>query len=122
MGFETGRCELAFTKDHDTSARISNTDEGDVILSNLNTVIKRFKNPKIDLLKLDCEGAEFEILKNSNALKHVRFISMEYHLPPNGSEAVLKDLISMVHDLKFKVIHHDQRNLCLGIIVAQNEN
>lgn len=122
LGFEKGRGELAFTTSHDTSARISNKDEGLVIISDLDTVIHRFKNRKIDLLKLDCEGAEFEILKNSKALKHVRFLSMEYHLPVKGSEAVINDLISRLNDLNFKVMHHGRRNVCLGIIAAKNEN
>ena len=122
VGFEAGRGELTFSTSHDTSARILNKDEGLIILSDLDTVIHRFKNPKIDLLKLDCEGAEFEILRNSKALKHVRFLTMEYHLPNNGAEEVLKDLNSTLHELKFKVMHHDRRNVCLGIILAKNDN
>ena len=121
IGIEAGRCELVFSTVHDTSARISKKDEGLITLSDLDTVINRFQNRKIDLLKLDCEGAEFEILKNSKAFKHVRFLSMEYHLPIKGAEIVLNKLISRLHELNFKVIHHDRRNVCLGIIVAKNE-
>ena len=66
---------------------------GATIQSDLDTVIDRFKNKKIDLLKLDCESSEFEILRDSNALNHVRFISMEYHLPTNGSEEISNDLL-----------------------------
>ena len=121
LGLQAGRCKLAFSTSHDTSARISNKDEGPIVLSDLDTVIHRFKNKKIDLLKLDCEGAEFEILQNSKALEHVRFISMEYHLPAKGAETVLNDLISRLHELNFKVMHHDRRNVCLGIIAAKNE-
>jgi hypothetical protein len=75
----------------------------------------------IDLLKLDCEGSEFQILRNNKALKHVRFLTMEYHLPTKGSEKVLEELFSTIHKLNFKVIDHDRRNACLGIIVAKNE-
>jgi FkbM family methyltransferase len=122
LSFKAGRGELTFTTSHDTSARISNKDEGETILSDLDTVINRFKTRKIDLLKLDCEGAEFEILRNSNALKHVRFLTMEYHLPTKGSETVLEDLFSTIDRLNFKVMYHNRRNTCLGIIVAKNES
>lgn len=123
LGLEAGKGQLALTTTHDTSARIikSDIDTGVIVLSDLGTVINRFENQKIDLLKLDCEGAEFEILRNSDVLKNVRFITMEYHLPSNGSEAIMKDLISTLHRSNFKVIHHDRRNMCLGIIVAKNE-
>ena len=123
VGFKAGRASLSLTTTHDTSARItkSDIDEGVIVLSDLDTVINRFENQKVDLLKLDCEGAEFEILRNSKALKQVRFITMEYHLPNNGSEGLLKDLISTLHGSNFKVIHNDRRNVCLGIIVAKNE-
>lgn len=121
LALKSGRGELAFTSKHDTSARISNRENGITILSDLDTIIERFENKKIDLLKLDCEGSEFEILRDSNALKHIRFISMEYHLPTNGSEEILNDLLSTLCKLKFNVIHHDRRNICLGIIVAKND-
>jgi FkbM family methyltransferase len=122
LGFEAGRGELTYITSHDTSARISNKDKGGIIVSDLETLIQRFNSRKIDLLKLDCEGAEFEILRNSKSLQHVRFLTMEYHLPANGSETILEDLITTIHKSNFKVMYHDPRNTCLGIIVAKNEN
>ena len=75
LGFEAGTGNLTLTTTHDTSARIikSDIDKGVIVLSDLGTVINRFENQKIDLLKLDCEGAEFEILRNSFALKKCSF-------------------------------------------------
>ncbi len=114
----------------DYGMRIANHDKINTIAKRYNIRVlhdaahsfgSSFKNRKIDLLKLDCEGAEFEILKKSNALEHVRFLSMEYHLPVKGSELVLNKLISRLHELNFKVIHQDRRNVCLGIILARNE-
>jgi FkbM family methyltransferase len=34
----------------------------------------------VDLVKMDCEGAEWEILKDRHTWRHVRCLSMEYHL------------------------------------------
>ena len=47
----------------------------------LNDFIKKNKLKKIDFLKMDCEGAEYEILYNlpKNVLNSIKKISMEYH-------------------------------------------
>jgi FkbM family methyltransferase len=58
-------------------------------------MFERFALEVIDYLKIDCEGAEYEILNASAAplLKRVRRISMEYHkhpsLGPNDLETLL---------------------------------
>lgn len=45
----------------------------------LETVL-RLAGGRIDLLKLDCEGAEWEILKSANGWQSIRNIRLEYHL------------------------------------------
>ena len=40
---------------------------------------------KTDILKLDCEGTEWEILKDIASLKKVKAITLEYHLEDNRS-------------------------------------
>ena len=35
---------------------------------------------KIDLLKIDCEGCEYSLLKNPTILKHIKEIRMELHI------------------------------------------
>lgn len=45
----------------------------------LQTAIERMGG-SVDLLKLDCEGAEWEILKSEKCWKSIRNIRMEYHL------------------------------------------
>ncbi len=47
----------------------------------LSTVLKRHGLERVDLLKLDCEGAEYEILMAapSGVLKRIHRIVMEYH-------------------------------------------
>jgi FkbM family methyltransferase len=42
------------------------------------TLIEKYVRQKIDLLKIDCEGAEYDILKDAN-LEDVKNISMETH-------------------------------------------
>lgn len=45
----------------------------------LDTFIKNEGIYEIDLIKMDCEGAEFEILTNFKNLKKVKSIILEYH-------------------------------------------
>jgi len=50
-------------------------------------LLARHGNPVIDLLKLDCEGAEGEILlalRDAGCLKRVRWIRGEWHFPANA--------------------------------------
>ena len=56
-----GTCSLSKSTIHDTSARITNLECGEIPLTSLHKVLYRFESQQIDLLKLDCEGSEFEI-------------------------------------------------------------
>jgi FkbM family methyltransferase len=56
----------------------------------------------VDLLKLDCEGAEWDLFEVSDVWRRVRAITMEYHLwaKPTASESTLKALLS---DLGYEI-------------------
>lgn len=45
----------------------------------LDYIIRRFKIDKIDLLKMDIEGSEYEVLYNFQHLNIVRQLTMEWH-------------------------------------------
>jgi len=55
------------------------SETGDIPVVSLQTAIKRMGGA-VDLLKLDCEGAEWRILEHPEAFKSVRCVRMEYHL------------------------------------------
>jgi FkbM family methyltransferase len=59
-------------------------------------VFQRFGLDVIDYLKMDCEGAEYDILNASAAplLKRVRRISMEYHKHPSHGPGDIEMLLS----------------------------
>ena len=57
---------------------------------------------RVDLLKLDCEGSEWEILSDSDALQRVMCIRMEYHLH-GRPESSLAQLHGMLAGQGFKV-------------------
>ncbi|MCH7567792.1 MAG: FkbM family methyltransferase [Nanoarchaeota archaeon] len=77
------------------------------------------KLPKIDFLKMDCEGAEYEILMNltKKELSKIKKISMEYH---NYGEKKGKDLAKFLKENGFKVILKE-KNFLFGHIYAMSE-
>lgn len=56
---------------------------------------------KVDLVKLDCEGAEWEIFADKESWRAVTWLTMEYHLWPNHThDEVAKALV----ELGFKIL------------------
>jgi FkbM family methyltransferase len=95
----------------------------------ITTLAKIFKDNKIkkcNLLKIDCEGAEYEILMNAkNELKLIDNIILEYHEPkcfgitePNYTPA---NLISFLKENNFDV-KAKKVNYYQGKIFAQKKN
>ena len=52
---------------------------GPILQVSFSTVLDRLSG-KIDLLKLDCEGAEWDLFEAEECWRHVSNIRMEYHL------------------------------------------
>lgn len=71
----------------------------------------------IDILKMDCEGGEWEILEDKNAWENVRSITMEYHLWAKPDSNIDK-LFQILFDLKFKLISHNPITKTYGILTA----
>lgn len=56
---------------------------------------------EIDFLKIDCEGAEWEIFQDEESWRKVKNLSMEYHLfEPNQTE---DQIISIIEDFGFTI-------------------
>jgi FkbM family methyltransferase len=65
----------------------------------------------VDLLKLDCEGAEWEIFDNPHPFQQIRTIRMEYHLT---DDRTLADLKAAAFAIGF-TIEHLEENTGFGI-------
>ena len=60
------------------------------------------KFKKIDLLKIDIEGAEYEVIKDcKNSLKNVKNIFIEYHSWSNSSQK-LSEILSILENNNFR--------------------
>jgi len=69
----------------------------------------------VDLLKLDCEGAEWSILTDTEGLAAVRSLVMEYDLVDGHTEV---ELISIVKTLGFRVLGQTLTGPTWGLLRA----
>jgi FkbM family methyltransferase len=90
-------------------------------VTNINKIIGDNHIDKINLLKLDCEGAEFSILmKLSNReIEKIEKISVEVHL--DLSETNLKDLEDHLRNNGFKVVTRPTKVKNLVMLYAFNK-
>ncbi|MEO6670918.1 MAG: FkbM family methyltransferase [Ferruginibacter sp.] len=91
-------------------------DDGTVSGTSLETVITRAQ-PKIDILKLDCEGAEWELLEDTESWQKINAVTMEYHLwaKPNSS---YEELSARFEELGFYIIYHKALSNTFGLLTA----
>ena len=96
VGAENGRVRIIDTSDSNQATTIDVA--GDAIPGDgipkvaFEVAVKRLGN--VDLLKLDCEGAEWELFLAREAWRKVRELRMEYHLTNNRTVAEVKDSLA----------------------------
>jgi len=73
------------------------SESGDIPVVSLRSAIERMGGGDVDLLKLDCEGAEWSILKQAEAFNAVRYVRMEYHLidSSHSTERLIEAFVNM---------------------------
>lgn len=112
------KVNLNFTES-DLATTATEAGKGNVTGSSLGTIIKRIGS--IDILKLDCEGAEWGILEDIESWDHVKSLSMEYH-SWGKTNAKVDDLFQLLKTIKFKTFRHTIYNSQQGLIVAINND
>jgi FkbM family methyltransferase len=95
-----GRAELI---DHRLSNIVQTraSVDGAIALVGFATVLER-AGGHIDLLKVDCEGAEWDFMNRPDLFAHVGHIRMEYHLVDGRT---LDDLKAMAQSIGFDITH-----------------
>lgn len=69
----------------------------------LSTVVERLGG-SIDLAKIDCEGAEWDLFEEREAWNLIKKLRLEYHL---WSKRSYSDVQSALNGLNFEIIHHN---------------
>lgn len=91
-------------------------DTGNITTIPLRDAVKKIGG-SVDLIKLDCEGAEWNIFRDTEGWKGVRNLVMEYHLW--AGDRSLHDLIDCVQHLGFHIARlEEHQNNFNGILWA----
>lgn len=87
---------------------------------NLHDVFNFVNQNRIDLLKMDCEGAEYDLLEGNAKLlsAHVRDIVMEYH-ESNGF--AVSRLLAILEQANFKYLLIPEPRWHTGMLYARNQ-
>lgn len=111
---------LYLSPDSHNHSLIDVTNQSKIVQSTtLEQIIKKHNLSKIDLLKLDCEGAEFEILENcpKEIFNKVQNLYIEYHIyqPNLNADKILSKLQKANFKVQTKPSHYDKK---FGFIFA----
>ncbi len=98
VGKESGQVSLQDCQDSVMGA-VMDSPTGQIPKIAFETAIQRLGG-EVDLLKLDCEGAEWDIFRERVSFKKVRFMSLEYHLMAQHTH---QEIVEVVQNLGFKI-------------------
>jgi FkbM family methyltransferase len=113
VGAQSGRVVLEHGKEP-IQTRSSPADDGSVPQVAFREAIRRLGG-RADLVKVDCEGAEWSFIEDEESWRNVRFLSMEYHLWPSHT---VEEISGHVRGLGFRIDHMDRANESYGLLLA----
>ena len=97
---QSGRAEMAEFGSSNLARTVAG-DAGAIVLTSFATVLERIGG-RIDLLKVDCEGAEWDFMRDEELFAHVGTIRMEYHLVDGRT---LDDVQGLAASIGFAATH-----------------
>lgn len=113
VGAYTGRIGLI----DDSVSNMAHTDpnlsgENDVEQIGLDAAVGRLGG-SVDLLKMDCEGAEWKMFQVKHCWSSIKNVRLEYHLFGGETE---QDVVTSLSDLGFRIVRLDSSRTNMGII------
>ena len=113
VGKENGKVSLEYHPDSvQTRSRVD--VEGKIPAIAFRKVIQRLGG-NVDLVKLDCEGAEWLLFEDAEPWQAVQNVSMEYHLWPNHTHNEIK---CVLENLGFSIEKQKRIARDYGLIIA----
>jgi len=92
-------------------------ENGKIKMTAMSEALKRIGG-SVDLLKLDCEGGEWPLLESQDIWRHVKYLTMEYHLWANPQLDV-PGMVKTIRNHGFRITHLDEApELKWGILHA----
>jgi FkbM family methyltransferase len=115
VGKEPGRVDVQRHIDS-VQTRMIESRSGDIMRVSFSAALERLGG-KADLVKLDCEGAEWEILDDAASWKNVAHLTMEYHL---WAGYALEELLEKIGKFGMTVTSVERTGSTWGILRASN--
>jgi len=104
-----GKANVSIPKNHTGGSKIDKNGDYEIKVVSWSKFYEMIGSPKtIDLLKIDCEGCEYSLLKDPNILNFVKEIRMEMHIFDDNSAKLAKKLTELFYAYGFK---HTNMNL-----------
>jgi len=93
------------------------SETGKIKMTAIATALERIGG-SVDLMKLDCEGAEWELFEHGDIWKKIRRLTMEYHLWARPGLDV-PEMVSLIRGVGFRITHlSEARELKWGVLHA----
>lgn len=122
VGANTGLVKLNIDNTQSVLSSISSDETGTTRQISFGEALKRFGKLNVDIVKMDCEGSEWEILDKVNLWKSVKFITMEYHLGTDNYDH--NRIKNVLEKIGFHIVSEieNTKNCNYGIAVAYNKS
>ena len=122
VGYKSSMVHLNIDEEESILSTISTNKIGITKQISFKKAVDRFKFDNIDIVKMDCEGSEWEILRDLNSWKKVKFLTMEYHLDKNNLNHF--KIVNFLDKIGFRLISKiDQsKNVDYGMALAYNSS